>query len=316
MAGFQSELALSTFRSALRSKDFVITAEPVLRPDTTAAELRQVVRCLRDSVDAVQIGNDRYADGPIASLAAASIILNAGADVVLRMSSRDRNKLALQGDLIGAAALGVRNVLLERGRKLPDSLRGKVKSVFDTTSNKLLAMAKLVAETVDDLAESGFTLGSSATIVEPDKNWQGSRLIEKIDAGATFLLSQPCLNSGLVAKYMAGVVSLKLTHRASILVEVPLLDSGLAANALKLADAGAPLPRQLVKRIADASDPVAEGESVCAEVVSEVAKIAGVSGINILFSGDVGRVLSVLGKCEWPDGQAMDRVSNIHGKID
>ena len=115
---------------------------------------------------------------------------------------------------------------------------------------------------------------------------------------------------------MGQVIGSVLEISAPILDEIPLLDSGIAANALKLADAGAPLPRHLVKRIADASDPVAEGESVCAEVVSEVAKIAGVSGINILFSGDVGRVLSVLGKCEWPDGQAMDRVSNIHRKID
>ena len=289
-----SELVLNAFSAALRQKDFVVTAEPVLRPDTTSTMLRDIVACLGGSVDAIQIGNDRYADGPIATMAAASIVLNAGADVVFRVSCRDRNRLALQSELIGAAAIGVNSVLLERGRKLPVSLKGKIKGVFDTKSVSLIAMAKFVGESVADRPGANFTLGSSATIIGPGEGWRGSRLTKKIEAGATFLQTQPCLNSALVAKYMEGIVALKLTHQASIIVEIPLLDSVAAAKALKASDARAPLPQRLIKRIGQSTDPLVEGEKICGEMVSEVQKIAGVRGVNILFSGSAERARSVV----------------------
>lgn len=292
---------LRTFQSALRNSDFVLAVEPVLRPDMPGDYLRTVAREFAGRIDAIQFGADRYATGPLAPLAAASFVLGEGVDMVLRLSCRDRNRVALQSELLGAAAMGVTSVLLERGRKLPESLKGKVKGVFDTTPERLLGMAAQLTESVDGAQAINLVLGSSVTAIEPRKKWKGKRLQRKIDAGASFLQTQPCLNPRLIRKYMAAAVALRITHRASILVEVPLLTSLAEARALKATDAGALLPQDLVQRLGDATDPEAEGEAICIEVASEIMQIPGVSGISISFSGATARVLSVLGQLERPD---------------
>jgi methylenetetrahydrofolate reductase (NADPH) len=296
-----SEPDLRTFQSALRTSDFVVSVEPVLRADRPGAYLRDIARKLSGQVDAVQYGVDRYASGPLSPLAAASILIGEGVDTVVRLSCRDRNRVALQSELLGAAAIGVTSLLLERGRKLPDSLKGKVKGVFDTTPENLLGMAAQLTDAVEGAKAMSMALGSSVTVIEPRKKWKGKRLLKKIDAGASFLQTQPCLNPYLVRKYMEAVVALRITHRASMLVEVPLLSSVAEAKALKAADTGALLPPPLIQRLGDAANPEAEGEAICVEVASEIMRIPGVSGINISFSGAIERVLSVLGQLERPD---------------
>ncbi|MGH8194148.1 MAG: methylenetetrahydrofolate reductase, partial [Woeseiaceae bacterium] len=114
---------MHTFRDAVRSKDFVVTAQLPLDPASTARDVRASVDALHGIVDALQISDNHDARPHLAPLAAASLVLQSGMDALVHMSCRDRNRIALQSDLMGAAALGVTSLILTRGEKLPASLK-------------------------------------------------------------------------------------------------------------------------------------------------------------------------------------------------
>lgn len=254
-----------------------ITAEVPLGPATTASELREAAEVLKPAVDAVQFGDHRYTLVHMSPLAAARIALDAGLDAVVQMTCRDRNRIALQADLLGASALGITSLILARGDKIAEDSSVRAKGVFDTRLAKLIALAS---------AAPSCQVGAFVTVFDPASDWEAARIDEKLDAGVGFLQTQPCLNAGVLRRYVDRLVERRITHRAPVVVEVPLLTSAQEARLVKNTVPGAPIPDAAVERIAAAGDPVTEGISVCAEMLGKLRDMPGVSGLNIHYQRD------------------------------
>jgi methylenetetrahydrofolate reductase (NADPH) len=280
---------LNTFRDAVRRKDFVITAELPLDANQTPQDLQDHLAILRPVVDAVQVGCGEGVDVEIAALAAASIARESGVDAIVHLSSRDRNRIALQNDILGAAALGVTALIPRRGEKLPSTLRGRVKGVFDAKVAQLLTIARRVGEN-SRFVEGELFLGCLTTAFRPKQDWNAERVKEKLDAGAEFIQTRPCVELDLVRDYVSKLVSLRLTHRATVIAGVPLLMSAAAARTIGEQYPGATVPDEIIGRLADATDPRAEGVNLLASMLSELRSVPGLTGVAILNVEDAGAV--------------------------
>lgn len=293
---------MKTFRDAIGRLEFVITAGLPLRPATTSSEIEAIVEKLAPFVDAIQIADDYAAVGHMSPLAAASIVLAAGVDAIVHASSRDRNRIALVADMLGAAALGVTTLILSRGEKFTDSAIIRSKGIFEMTAVQLTDLANKIGSEASLVSDPGFRIGSLVTVFRPPEDWDAVRVSEKIDSGVKFLQTRPCLNLITLREYMQKLVERKLTHRASVVVEVPLLTSSTEAKSLKANLKGATIPAAVVQRIADADDPAREGIVICAEMISEARKIPGVSGVNIRHDGDAENIVAAIRHAELTQG--------------
>lgn len=244
-------------------------------------DLQGNVAVLQPVVDAVQVGCGEGVDMQIAALAAARIARESGVDAIVHLSSRDRNRIALQNDILGAAALGVTALIPRRGEKLPSSLRGRIKGVFDTKVAQLLTIAQRVGEN-SSFVEGGLFLGCLVTAFRPQRDWNAERVMEKLDAGAGFLQTRPSLELDLIRDYVSKLVSLRLTHRAAVIIGVPLLTSATAARTIGDRHPGATVLDAVVKRLGEAADPGAEGVRMVADMISELASMPGVTGVAIV----------------------------------
>ena len=285
---------MHTFRDALRDKDVVVTAELPLTPGSSARDIVKSLQTLAPVVDAVQVSDNRMAAGHASPVAVAALSIREGVDAVPHLSCRDRNRIALRGDVLGAAINGVTSLLVARGEKVPATAAVRAKGVFNGNASELAEFAQRVSEESTIVSPPGFLVGTYSTVFAPAPDWEATRLDEKIDAGARFLLTQPCLNMDVLQSYMSAVVARRVTHRAAIIVEVPLLTSMEEARSIKEIQPGAPLPDDLVKRIASASDPVAAGVEVCAEAIEAAIEVPGVSGVNVLHYGDAEHVAAAV----------------------
>jgi methylenetetrahydrofolate reductase (NADPH) len=284
---------LKTFRQAIRRKDFVVTAEFPLTADQSIEDLRAKLSVLKPVVDAVQVGCSESTDTQVAELAAASIARESGVDAIVQLSGRDRNRIAIQNDILGATALGVTTLIPRRGEKLPGMLRGRVKGVFDTKVAQLLTIARRVGENSRFVADE-LLLGCLVTAFRPEADWNASRVIDKIDAGAGFLQTRPCADIDLLRDYVSRLVSLRLTHRAAVIVGLPLLLSEARARTIADRHPGAVVPEEIIARLAGASDPRKEGIAVLAGMLAELAGMPGVSGAEIVDVEDVAAVAEAI----------------------
>jgi len=284
---------VTTFRDAIRRKDFVLTAELPLDADQPMQVLQDHLTVLQPVVDAVQVGCGEGVDMEIASLAAATIARQAGVDAIVHLSSRDRNRIALQNDILGAAALGVTALIPRRGEKLPSTLRGRVKGVFDTKVAQLLTIARLIGEN-SGFVEGGLFLGCLVSAFRPQQDWEAERVKEKIDAGAGFIQTRPTVEIDLVRDYVSRLVSLRLTHRVAVIVGIPLLTSAAAARTIGDRHPGVTVPDLIIAELAEAVDPRAEGVRLLAGMIAELAPMPGVTGVAILDVEDPGAVAEAI----------------------
>jgi len=278
----------------MRSKDFVFTAEIPLEAARTSAGVKKIVETLGPAVDAVQIEDDHVGLGYVDPLAIASIAIGLGVDPVLHMSCRDRNRIGLQSSLLAAAMIGVSSVMLTQGQKLPDTLGGKVKGVYDTTAIQLIEMARIIG--VDSARPESMEtyIGARISVIRPSQDWQASKLEKRLAAGAKFLQASPCLNTRVLRAYAAKLIAMKITHRASLLVDVPLLSSVHTAKTIKESRPGSRIPDNILQVLAAAESPSAEGYRFCRDAIIEMKSIPGISGVNIIYDGDSDSVAQLV----------------------
>jgi len=278
----------------MRTRDFVLTATLPVGAATGAADIASSVAQLKESVDAVHVGDDRAAHGAPDVLAVAALLHGQGVDPVVHLSCRDRNRLALQGGLRGLAALGITSVVVSRGQKIPEELRGRVKGVFDTTTLQFIDMAQRFSDADAHPASAGFYIGTRVSVTRPGKKWRAADLQNRIAAGAQFTVTQPCLNSDMLAEWAGAMVRFKLTHSLSVVVEIPILSSPVQAQKLKALYPGARIPGATVQAIAGDADPAGRGQALASEALRRAAATPGISGANLVFEGDPGCVAAVI----------------------
>lgn len=282
---------MKTLTEALRSQELAITAELALTPQQNAVDIVEQARILSDAVDAVQIPDHRHARPHMSNIAVAAHLLPNGFDPVLQMNCRDRNRIAVQSDLLGAQSLGVRNLLLMRGGDLAPDNRVRSSSVFDLSAIDLIATAAAIR---DGNALAGgklpdapdFYIGTVATVFAPPDDWEPEKLLTKTDAGAQFVQFQICMDMKVLRAYMARLVAAKLTWRCQILAGLAVLPSADAARDLYKNMPVSIIPTTTVQRLDQADDPEKEGIEICAELLQQLVDIPGIAGVNIMTPGE------------------------------
>jgi methylenetetrahydrofolate reductase (NADPH) len=285
---------MKTFRKALQGAGFPITAELSLRKETTVDEALEQAAMLAGSVDAIQVAENPHSWAQVAPHALASLLIRQGIDPVPRLICRDRNRIALQSDLLGLRALGVSSLILNKGSQLPPGNDLKAKPVFDLSCRELVAMAHAMNEEEWSDGDHEFVIGTSATAFAPDPGWNAELLIARSTAGARFLQTQPCFNLKLLRRYMQGMVKAKLTWSYSVIVTLAPLPSADTARWLLQNSRNALIPDAVINRLENTPDPEQEGIDICAELMQEVTRIPGVSGINLLTLGNPEAVIAAI----------------------
>jgi methylenetetrahydrofolate reductase (NADPH) len=276
---------LKTFREALRSRPFVVTADLALDRGTDAAGVRRQARRLAPLVDAVAVPDAHDGRLQMSGLAAASILLSEGVDPLVHLTGRDRNRIALENDLLGLGVLGVTSLLLTRGEQLPQDYKPPTRQVLELSGADLATAAVQLGEDESVSGVSGFCVGTAATVFAPKATWKPKALLERVDAGVEFIQTQACFNLKALERYMAHLVEARLTWRCAVVVSLAVLHDAGTAQVLAQSLHGAAIPPRLVQRIAQAADPEQEGIRICAERIRKLREIPGVSGVNLTTGG-------------------------------
>jgi len=277
---------LRKFREAVQSDTFSISAELTLKRETTSSEMNQQVDVLGEIVDGIQITDSPWSWVQMSPVAASAILLKRGVDPIPRLTCRDRNRIALQSELIGLRAMGVTSLLLTRGHRVPKKHYIPAETVFDTTGRELIAMANALNEESSTRPADQFFIGAGANAIRPRKIWRAESLNAKADAGARFLQTQLCFNADLVRAYIEGLVRTKLTWKYSVMISVTPIPSVKTALWLNENLQDSRIPDHVIKRLEDADDAEQEGINICAELIQEISQIPGVSGVNLMTMGN------------------------------
>jgi len=290
---------MNTLKDALLSTEFAVTAELALGPKQTAADIVAAARRLQDVSDAVQIPDHRYARPHISPVAVAAHLLAANMDPVVRMNCRDRNRLAVQSELLAARSFGVTNLILARGDDLPADHRPKSTGVYDLSAIDLVRTAAAISdgEVMTDKQsddDAKFFIGTVATAFSPKDDWKPEKLEAKADAGARFVQLQLCMNIDVLRSYMARLVDSRLTWRFQVLANIAVLPSVEEARAMRRDNSGAIIPAELIGRLENAENPQAEGITIAAEIIQQLQEIPGIAGVNLQTTADSGLIAAAI----------------------
>ena len=264
-----------------------MSAEIYLRPETDAESIREQAQVLKDSVDGILLTDNQYGQLHMCTIAAAAILLQCGVDPIVQLTSRNRNRIALLSDLLGAAALGVSSLMLVAGERAPKEFRPRPKPVLDLSATDLIKTAATVNADEALRKSPDFLIGGVATPVPPGPNWKPIKLLEKIEAGAQFIQTHLCMNEALLEQYLRHLVREKLIQRTSVITAVAVLGSAEDARWLNENRPNVNIPDRLVERLEAASDPEEEGVRIAAELIRAYREIPGVSGVNIMAARDL-----------------------------
>jgi len=278
----------------MHTRDFAVTAEIFLRPESDAGSIRQQAALLRDHVDAVLLTDNQFGQLHLSPLVAASILLESGIDAVVQLSSRNRNRIALLSDLMGAGVLGVTSILLARGERAPPGFDPKPKAVLDVNAVEFMRIASAVKSDPKLGYCPDFYVGGVVTPQIPRHNWKAKRLVEKIDAGAQFLQTHICMDTDLLRSFMKHLVSEGLVQRASFVGAVAVLETAEDARWLRKNRPNVMVPDALIERLDSANDARAEGLTICVETLQAMAAIPGLAGASIMAARDLTTIPEVL----------------------
>jgi len=271
--------------------EFVVTAEIGPPKGAAADSVVAAVNAGKECCDAFNLTDNQSAVVRLASIAAAVHVLRHGGTPVIQMTCRDRNRIALQSDLLGAYSLGVRDVLCLSGDHQSFGNHPTAKNVFDIDSVQLIAMVKRMRDEKrmlggDELkAEPRFYIGAVENPCGDPVELRVMRLAKKVRAGAQFIQTQAVFDVEKFACWMSIVRRAGLDEQVNIMAGVLPVRSARALTFMRDNVAGMSIPAALIERMATAEDPQAEGLSIAVELVRALRQVAGVKGIHLMPMG-------------------------------
>ncbi len=274
----------------LRAGLFAVTAE--LNPPDSADphEVYEAALVLSQVCDAINATDASGANCHISSVAICALLRQAGYSPVLQIACRDRNRIAIQGDVLGAAAMGVHNVLCLTGDDVSAGDHPGAKAVFDLDSIQLLRTVRMMRDQGRYMsgreisARPRLFLGAASNPFAPPLEWRPQRLAKKIEAGADFIQSQYCFDVPRLKNFMQQVRDLGLHEKVYFLVGVGPLRSDRAAEFMRSNVPGVHIPDEVVERLRKTpkGEKRAEGKRLCTEIIQQVREIEGVHGVHIM----------------------------------
>jgi len=296
------------FERVLKAGDFAVTTE-IAPPDSADPDEVLKRAALFDGyVDAINATDGSGANCHMSSLAVCAILTRAGYSPIMQISCRDRNRISIQGDVLGAAALGVCNALCLSGDDVGAGDHPEAKPVFDLDSISLTKTLRILRDKSRFLSGRKITLppklfiGSSINPFSPPLNHRVDQMAKKIAAGAEYIQSQYCFDMPVLKEFMTRAVDMGLTENCFILPGVGVLPSAKTAKWMRTNVPGVHIPDAIIRRLERAEKPVREGRNICVELMQEIKDMPGVSGIHVMayrqekWVGDVVKRSGVLGK--------------------
>lgn len=280
----------SKLQKILEAGHFSITAEIGPPMSANADFVRKNAREMLNIIDAANVTDNQTAIVRMSSIAASYLVHQEGVEPIVQMTCRDRNRIAIQSDLLGAYALGMRNLLCLSGDHQTFGNHPESKNVYDIDSIQLLMALKKMKE--DKVFMSGkptkvpaeFFLGATANPFADPEELQFIRLHKKIQAGAQFIQTQAIYDVERFARWMEKVRSEGLHKKTYILAGI-LVNKSLKSLEMTKKVAGMQVPDEFIERMRKASSHEEEGVTIALELINKVKKIEGVSGIHIMAVG-------------------------------
>ena len=276
-----------TLNEKIDSGRFIVTAE--LGPPQSASGdvIRKKAVHFQRGVDGVNITDNQTAIVRLSSIAAARIALDEGLEPIIQMTCRDRNRIAIQSDLLGAWALGIGNVLCLTGDYMSFGNHPESRPVFDLDSVQLIATVNTLNQGAflsGDAMKTApaFCIGGAANPFGEPMDFRVMRLEKKIKAGARFIQTQPVYDLETFGRWMEAVRAKGLDQRVAILAGVMPVKSAKALVHMKDEVPGMRVPDSLIARMEGAADPEAEGIRIAVETMKALKALTGVRGVHLM----------------------------------
>lgn len=283
-----------TLRNALEEKKFIITCELAPPKGTDVSALSNLAASLKGKVDAANLTDGQGGNMRMCPLAASSFVLKEGVDVIWQLTCRDRNRIALQSDCLGASALGVRNVLPMRGDDPKGGDNPEAVGVFDLNTTELIKMISGLNNGLDMPGKelkgnTEFNIGCPAHPALPDLKKQYETLKERFELGASFMQTQISYDVEQIKKFIDSLGELA----PKTILGVTPLKSLKMASFMNDKVFGVSVSDEIMKRIEGSSDQREEGLQVSKEIVN-TAKDMGIGGIHVMAVGQEGKLPEVI----------------------
>jgi methylenetetrahydrofolate reductase (NADPH) len=276
------------FERVLRAGGFAVTTE-LAPPDSADPEdVYKRARVFDGYVDAINATDGSGANCHMSSLAVCALLTRVGYAPIMQISCRDKNRIAIQGDILGGAAMGVCNMLCLTGDGVQAGDHPQAKPVFDLDCVSLLEIARTLRD--QHRFQSGRKItfaprvffGAAENPAGLPHAWRPLRLAKKVAAGAQFIQTQYCYDLGVLAAFMSQVEALGLLDKVFILVGVGPLRSAKTAEWMRKNVPGMHVPDPIIARLAGAQDQAREGRNICIELIQAMREMRGVGGVHIM----------------------------------
>jgi len=272
----------------LRRGEFAVTAE--LNPPDSAdpEDVYERARIFDGWVDGINAVDASGANCHMSSVGICALLTRMGYAPIMQISCRDKNRIAIQGDVLGAAAMGVANILCLTGDGVQAGDQPGAKPVFDLDCMSLLETIRVMRDNGKFLSGRKLTtppevfLGAAINPFAPPFDFRPHRLAKKIAAGAQFVQSQYCYDVPMFREYMKRVTDLGLVEKCFILCGVGPLASAKTARWMRSNVPGVHIPDAIIKRLEGAEKQKLEGKRLCIDIINEVKEIPGVSGVHVM----------------------------------
>ena len=283
----------SRLEKVIAAGKFALTVEVGPPRSADSEVMRKKASLLKGHADGYNVTDNQTAIVRMSSITGSKLLLDAGCEPVMQMTCRDRNRIALQSDLLGASALGIRNCLCLSGDHQKAGASGKLKghphakNVYDVDSIQLIAILKGLR---DDARQEGgdavdqpvpFFIGAAWTPLAPPEEFRVLRLAKKIEAGADFIQTQAVYDVKRFGAQLARAREMGLTDRAAILAGVIVPKSAGMMKYMNKNVPGVEIPEELIKRMESAKDAKAEGMKIMIELIEALRGLPGLKGLHL-----------------------------------
>ncbi len=281
----------TNLEKVLESGAFAVTAEIGPPKGTAARVVQRKGETLKPYVDAVNVTNNQTAIVRMCSLASCVILKQLGLDPVMQIVCRDRNRIAIQSDILGAVALGIGNILCLSGDHQKLGNQPDAKGVFDLDSIQLIQVVKKLRDEKKLICgeeisgEAPLFIGAAENPYADPFEYRVVRLLKKVKAGADFIQTQAIYDVSKFAQWMELVRDKGLDQQVHILAGVIPTRSAGMARYMRDYVAGVYVPDELVTRMEVARDAKEEGVKICLEIIEQIKEIPGVHGVHIMAVG-------------------------------
>lgn len=276
------------FERVLRAGAFAVTTELAPPDSADPEEVLKRARIFDGYVDAINATDGSGANCHMSSVAVCALLTRVGYAPVMQISCRDKNRIAIQGDILGGAAMGVANMLCLTGDGVQAGDHPQAKPVFDLDAMSLLGIARGLRDGhhFDSGRKISFAprvlLGAAENPNALPTEHRALRLAKKVAAGAQFIQTQYCYDIPLLRTFMRAVEDQDVLDKVFILIGVGPLRSAKAADWMRTHVPGIHIPDAVVARLAGAKDQAAEGRKLCVDLIQEIRTIHGVSGVHVM----------------------------------